>query len=362
MPQDAVRPAGPASGEDTVSLIVVNWNARDLLVRCLRSIYGQTRIPDQVIVVDNGSVDGSAQTVRGEFPAAEVVALDTNTGFAHAANEGLRRATGTFVCLVNNDAELAPDWVAELLGALAASAPTVGYATSKIVSIDGTHIDSAGDYLDNALVPHQLGHGEPDRGQYQEVRPVTSACAGATMYRKAFFDDVGDFDARFFAYFEDVDLSLRGRLLGWSGIYVPTAVTHHVMSATSSRIPGFKRYHGTRNIWFLLVKCAPTRLMPTILPRFLATQVLWLVGAIRDGEGRVAFRAHRHGLAGCVRMFGDRRRIARTATVDAASLRADLRPAHVVRVYLHHLGRLAARLRRKGYSRRPDVAPESIGP
>ena len=189
----------------------------------------------EALIVDNGSSDGTAEHVRERWPWAQLVELPGNVGFASGVNAGIERARGDFVALVNNDMELHPDFLGELVTALDA-APEAAAATAKMLGFDDRGaIDGTGDMLRWSGVVMPRGRGERDRGQYDDATEVFSACGGAALYRRAAFDDVGLFDDAFFAQMEDVDWGFRARLLGYGCRYVPGAVAYHKGSASMRR-------------------------------------------------------------------------------------------------------------------------------
>lgn len=288
-------------------MVIVNWNGASLLRSCLASLQGQTRAPDEVVVVDNGSTDESVALLHECFPWVRTVELSSNRGFAGGANAGIEASTGSWVALVNNDVTCEPAWLATMLTAAEHASGHTAFLQAKILDAEGTSVDSAGDCLDWAFTAHQRGHGDPSADErWDHPTPLLLACAAATFYRREFFDDVGGFDERFFAYYEDTDLCLRGARRGWRGEYVPGAVVRHAASSTSGRVPGFKIYQSTRNSWWLLYKNVPTGLVPRVLPRFVLTHVVWMVRAWRLGDFWAAVRGHRDGLLGLRRFRGDR--------------------------------------------------------
>jgi hypothetical protein len=184
----------------SVSVVIPTWNGRALLDVALASLERQTLAADEVIVVDNGSSDGTVEHVRSRWPSVTLVALPTNTGFAAAANRGIDRASGEVVALINNDIELHPDFLRELVGALEVD-PGVASAAAKMLRFDDRAvIDAAGDTLRWSGIALQRGQGEADHGQYDAPGRVFSACAGAAAYRRSAFEEVGSFDEAFFAY------------------------------------------------------------------------------------------------------------------------------------------------------------------
>lgn len=217
---------------------MVNWNRRDLLRACLRSLAAQqTAHPFDVVVVDNGSDDGSPEMVVEEFPGGQslrvqVVRNSTNVGFCAANNQGFAASQSEFVALLNNDAEADAGWLEALTTAFK-DRPEVGMAASKIlVYEDSKRIDKAGHliYLDGQN--RGRGTGEIDRGQYDRIEEVLWPDGCAAMYRREMLEEIGGFDEDFFAYADDAELGLRARIAGWNCLYVPTAVVRHHRGST----------------------------------------------------------------------------------------------------------------------------------
>lgn len=305
------------SSSPLVSVVVPNWNGRDLIDRCLESVRAQTVRDLEIIVVDNGSTDGSPEHLRRQHPDVRLVALAVNRGFAGGVNAGVRAARGEFVALLNNDAWAAPDWL-ERLTARLASEPTAGACAPKIYRAEGwepTHrLDSTGELYSIWGLPFPRGRDELDRGQYDDAKAVFAVSGAASVYRAALFATVGELDEDFFAYFEDVDLSFRAQLAGFSMLYEPGAVVYHRVGASSGGgMTPFSRYHFVKNSWFLFVKDVPTPLVLRYLPRFLFLQAGLLWGSVRLG----LFSAHAKALLRVVvrapAMVSRRRRIQREA-------------------------------------------------
>lgn len=245
-----------------VSIIIVNRNGGMLLRECLESLAAQTFRDFETIVVDNGSDDGSLAMVDAALPAARVLSLGENTGFARGNNEGLEVASGDLVVTLNNDARLAAECLAELVAA-ADRHPSAGMLAPKtLISTDPTRIDSAGllIYADGVYRPR--GWQEPDGPAFEREEEVVFPCASAAVYRRAMLDEVGWFDEDYFLYLEDADLGMRGRLAGWGCMYVPRAVAYHLKSSTAGKHSKVKAYHVERNRVFNLLKHAP---LPIIL-------------------------------------------------------------------------------------------------
>jgi GT2 family glycosyltransferase len=212
-----------------VAVVVVTWNSAHEVEDCLRSALAED--PAEVVVVDNGSADATAEKVRAEFPAVGIVALAENRGFAAGCNLGLSETKAPYVLFLNADARLAPGYLHVLLAELTSN-PRAASATGKLVwEREGARfIDSAGIELCAwALRPGDRGRGEPDRGQYDRPGEIFGPSATAAVYRRAALSELGPevFDEDLFAYYEDVDLAWRLRRLGWRHLYVPGAVALH---------------------------------------------------------------------------------------------------------------------------------------
>lgn len=295
-----------------VSVVIPTWNGRAMLDVALASLERQSAAPLEVIVVDNGSTDGTAEHLRQRWPAVEVVALAENAGFAAGVNRGLERARGEYVALVNNDVELDPDFLRELEAGLVGD-PGAASAASKMVRFDDrTVIDATGDTLRWSGVALQRGQGERDRGQYDRSERVFSACAGAALYRRSAFDAVGMFDEAFFAYLEDVDWGFRAQLAGFGCIYVPTAIAYHVGSATTRREgkpdPFFYGLPRRNNVWMVL-KNYPASALLRSAPALLVNHAGLVYVSIRDGMARAHWRALRDAARGLPRVLRQRRAI-----------------------------------------------------
>jgi GT2 family glycosyltransferase len=277
-PRRSTGVAGPAT-LPFVSVIVVNYNGKHFLRDCLESLADQSYPMDrrEVILVDNGSTDGSGDYVRRRFPWVRLVCLPKNWGFARGNNIGFEHARGELIALLNNDAVAEPGWLAALTGALCRS-PAIGAVTSKILFLHHPGvINSAGLNLYRDGRGGDRGFRQPDRGQFDEPAEVFGACGASMLVRRAMLDDVGCFDETFGMYYEDLDLAWRGRLRGWRFQYTPQAVAHHVHCGTSGEWSPFFTYHVERNRVFASIKNGPARLAVRALAVFCARAALkWL--------------------------------------------------------------------------------------
>jgi len=279
-----------------ISVIIVNRNGGSLLRECLASLAAQAFRDFEIVLVDNASDDGSVEAVSDLLAGARVVRLSENTGFARGNNEGIAVATGELIVTLNNDARLAPECLAELAAA-ADRHPEAGMLAPKtLISSDPTRIDSAGllIYADGVYRPR--GWQEPDGPAFDREEEVVFPCASAALYRRAMLDDVGWFDEDYFLYLEDADLGMRGRLAGWTCVYVPRAVAYHLKSSTAGKHSKVKAYHVERNRVFNLVKHAP---LPLLLLSPLFT-------VYRYGLQAFAALTHRGASGGFVRDYSRR--------------------------------------------------------
>jgi GT2 family glycosyltransferase len=238
-----------------VSAVVVNYQGRAFLGDCVASLSDAV---DEVVVVDNGSSDGSRELVREEFPDVALVELDRNAGFGAAVNAGLRRCGAPWVFLLNNDATVEPGAIAELLA--------VGEGDERVGSVAAQMrfrarpdlINSAGIEVDRLGVGSDRLLGRPAERSETDPVEVFGASAGAALLRRSMLDELGGFDERFFLFLEDVDLAWRARMRGWRAMYAPAAVVHHQHSATAGHGSAFKHYQVGRNRIRLLAKNADT--------------------------------------------------------------------------------------------------------
>jgi GT2 family glycosyltransferase len=242
----------------SVSIIIVNHNGAALLDDCLASLAAQTFRDFEVLLVDNGSTDGSVAKASSLLPGLRCIQLPENRGFAEGNNVGIREARGRYVVLANNDTQADPRFLQELVGAAERGA-RVGMVAPKILNFyNRAVIDSVGGLvLCRDGIAQGRGRGERDSGQYDHLDEILMPSACAALYRREVFDDVGPFDERFFAYCEDSDLGLRARRAGWKAVSAPAAVVYHKYSASSSTYSPLKMYLVERNHYWVSLKNLP---------------------------------------------------------------------------------------------------------
>jgi GT2 family glycosyltransferase len=280
-----------------ISLVVVNWNRKDLLRACLTSVARQAGVEFETIVVDNGSTDGSADLAEQEF-RARVIRNAENRGFCAANNQGIAAARGEFIALLNNDAEAEPGWLAALHQVCAAQ-PDVGMAASKVlVWEDPRRIDKAGHLMFPDGQNRGRGAGALDQGQYDREEEVLWPDGCAAMYRKSMFDQIGGFDEDFFAYGDDAELGLRARIAGWRCVYTPRAVVRHHRGSTMGKGSGRRLELIERNRVLLALKLFPWSLL-LLNPFFFAARLIAGWTAAQRGKGDTA---HFPGIAGKFKM------------------------------------------------------------
>lgn len=281
-----------------ISVIVVNWNRRDLLRACLQSLMMQTKVQIQLIVVDNGSTDGSVEMITLEFPNTQVIQNGKNLGFCQANNQGIRAARGELIALLNNDAEAEPDFLRELSRVFEGNC-SVGMAASKIVVFsDPRRIDKAGHLMWPDGQNRGRGTGALDQGQFDVEEEVLWPDGCAAMYRREMLEQIGGFDEDFFAYGDDAELGLRARIAGWTCIYNPSAVVRHHRGATLGTGSVKRLSLIERNRVLLAAKLFPWSLLWLNAFYYLQRLAAGAVAAAR-GEGEAALFP---GVAGKARM------------------------------------------------------------
>ena len=243
-----------------VSIIIVNWNGMVHLPDCLNSLAEQTFHDLEVIMVDNGSDDGSVEFVKGHYPWVKVVALSENTGFASGNNRGFEHSSGHYIVTLNNDIRAEPDWL-ETLIRVADAHPLAGMVGSRICSFsDPDIIDSVGmGICRDGMSRGRFRNRRWSTLRLSDVERILFPSACVALYRRAMIEEIGFFDDDFFAYAEDSDLGLRGRLAGWEAVAATQAVVYHKYSQTTGRLSPFKVYLVERNHYWVVWKNFPLK-------------------------------------------------------------------------------------------------------
>ena len=254
-----------------VSVVIPNWNGVEHLDLCFASLYKQTYKDIDIILVDNNSSDTSVKFTRKNYPDIKILQMDRNTGFAKAVNEGINFSLNypeiEYILILNNDIECDENFIEEMLKGF--TTKDTGSVACKMLNFyNRMMIDDAGDFIKKKGSPYARGHGEIDQGQYDEEGFILGACGGAAIFKKEVFDEVGLFDEDFFAYYEDIDFSLRLQLGGYKCFYNPKAVCYHKRGATTKDATGFQTMLCEKNLVALRVKNYPFRILLKYLPYF----------------------------------------------------------------------------------------------
>lgn len=303
--------------QSSVTVIVVNWNAGDLLSRCLHDLLRQTIQPACILVMDNGSRDGSTEQAA-QLPGVTIRLLGRNFGFAGGNNRAFSELNTEYVALLNPDAFPEHDWLEKLLAVAEAHPEVAAFGSRQMVHGLENIVDGMGDVYHHSGLVWRAGHGEILSDSDVAPREIFSPCAGAALYRLTALTEVGGFDEDFFCYVEDVDLGFRMRLAGYRAMYVPDAVVHHVGSATTGgQHSCFSVYHGHRNLVWAFVKNMPGVLFWLLLPLHVALNFVSILWFALRGQGSVIVRAKRDALLGLPKMWRKRQLIqkARVASV-----------------------------------------------
>jgi GT2 family glycosyltransferase len=308
--------SSPRDRPPKVSVVIPNYNGAALLEKCLKGLAQQVYRDFEVILVDNGSSDNSIDLARKACPNLTLIELDRNLGFAAAVNKGIKSARGSLVALLNNDALPRTVWLRALVRTMDEHPPEMGAVASKmLLEDDPLRIDDAGDRLSWTGSAEKVGHRQPS-SRFTERREVFSACAGATLYRKAFLEEVGYFDEKFFAYLEDIDLGLRGRLCGYRYLFEPTAEVLHKGHGTRIPKSDYVRLM-TRNRLMLFFKNMPGKLLVKHLSRQLYGQLYFLIAYRKPWDSLMGYVTFIQLLPHVVR---ERRRISRQRVLPNETL------------------------------------------
>ena len=269
-----------------VSVVIPNWNGKRFLAGCLDSLAAQSYRQLEIVVVDNGSVDGSIEFLTEQYPHVKLATFPVNTGFSVAVNRGIRESAGEYIALMNNDTVADREWISEMMRVMGEHPEIASCGCKMLAYDDHSLLDGAGDGYRRGGLPGRIGHREIDHGQFDTPRYILGACGGAALYRRALFDDIGLFDEDYFAYLEDVDLGLRAQSAGYKCLYVPSSVIYHLGCGTTG-----SGYHplvvtlSAQNNWNTIVKNISGPLLVRFLPHMFFWQAYYLaVVIVRGGQ------------------------------------------------------------------------------
>ena len=254
--------------DDLVSVAIPNWNGAAFIAQCLDSVFDQSHPPSEVIVVDNGSTDGSVEIIRDSYPQIKLIERPRNEGFARGCNLAIQRASSPFILILNTDVFLDRDFLFEALQSLR-SAPDIGLIAAKIFQARSKQIDNVGLYLKPWLkVVNSTNHSEPEF--------VFAGSGSSLLCRREMLEDIQEsgeyFDESFFAYWEDIDLAWRAQLRGWRCVFSPSAIAEHIGSGSQNgqvRVlekPAFLQRHIWKNRYMILTKNASIGVLIWLMP------------------------------------------------------------------------------------------------
>lgn len=294
-----------------ITVVIPNYNGIRFLEECLDSALCQEAgTPEyEILVVDNGSVDGSLSLLRDRYPQVKVEALPQNTGFCHAVNVGIRLAETPYVILLNNDTKVKSKFVKGLYQAICGEEKIFSVSARMLMWDRPELIDDAGDRYCVLGWAFSRGKGRPAK-DYARSCEVFSACGGAAIYRKSVFEEIGYFDEEHFAYLEDLDIGYRARIYGYRNYYEPSAeVVHYGSAASGSRYNEWKTSLASANNIYVVGKNMPLVQLiwnlPFLIPGFFLKYLFFL----KKGMGKIYLKGLRTGLKRLVSPAGRAHRV-----------------------------------------------------
>ncbi len=326
------------------SVVMLHWNTGRFLADALDALERQTCKDFELILLDNGSPEALYTDTLAQHPRLRLSILrsESNLGFAGGNNLAARSARGEYLVLLNLDAFPEPEWLAELYRG-AQKRPGACFASRQVMAEDPTRLDGEWNVYSAAGLAWRKSHGQPLAKACPTEREVISACAAASAYPLAAYQEAGGFDEDFFAYLEDVDLDLRLRLLGHPCYYLPQAVVRHVGSGSTAirankpshyREPAkrsprwnlinasgrsdFSLSHSHRNLIWTYVKNMPGAFFWLLLPAHLLVNLGYLLAGALTGRGKIIARAKWEALKELPAVWQKRRQIQRGRRISAA--------------------------------------------
>ena len=315
------EPLKQTSSENPLaSVIVPNWNGMRFVGMCLDSLAQLHFENFEVIVVDNGSEDGSREMIEEKYPWVRLLKLPDNMGFAIACNEGIKASKADYVVLLNNDIEVVPDWLTELYEGMERH-PECGMGTTKMMFLDNRDVFyNTGDLFHSWSAGGGRGQGEKDNGQYDQEDYVFGACAGAGIYRKELFKKIGLFDEDFFIFAEDVDLNMRSQLQGFQAVYLPKSKVYHIGTATVGLYSDRYVYLCKRNDIWVFIKNYSLKMYLKYLYSIWKHQFNDIKYFTYRGQGQVLLKSKWDALKLLPKMLFRRFQIQRTRTVTDSEI------------------------------------------
>ena len=293
------------------TVVIPNYNGIQYLENCLESLLAGNSVP-KILIVDNGSADGSVSFLEEKYaerPEIQLIKLSENTGFCHAVNVGISEAATEFVFLLNNDTVVDPACVEELEKVMDDS-PKIFSVGAKMINMKiPEKLDDAGDFY--CALGWAFGRGKDKPAEmYEKSDRIFAACAGAALYRRAVFDEIGLFDEGHFAYLEDIDIGYRANIMGYRNMFAPKAKVLHAGSGVSgSRHNAFKVDLSARNSIYLILKNMPALQILINLPFLLPGYLIKTLFFMKKGLGKTYLLGLKKGFALSFSEKGRRKRV-----------------------------------------------------
>ncbi|MBF0117390.1 MAG: glycosyltransferase family 2 protein [Desulfobacterales bacterium] len=286
-----------------VSVVIVNWNGRKYLEDCLSSLKEQTFRFFEVILVDNGSLDGSVDFVQKYYSdMVFLIKLSENMGFAKGNNIGIEKAKGKYIALLNNDTEVDKNWLKNLVSSMETD-ENIGMVGSKILNFYyRDQIDNTGHLIYQDGINRGRGRLEIDCKQFDDKIDILFPSGCASLYRKKMLDEIGGFDEMFFAYGDDTDIGLHGRYLGYKAIYCPNAIVFHKYSGTTGSYSPIKAFYVERNRLWILIKYFPIEYI-LISPYFTIKRLLFQLYGMATKQGAASKFASDNSFFSVMKIF-----------------------------------------------------------
>ncbi|HPQ39172.1 MAG TPA: glycosyltransferase family 2 protein [bacterium] len=302
-----------------ISIVIPTWNGRHLLERSLPALLHQVDSTTTIIVVDNGSSDGTCDWIEETYPDVRRIGFPENRGFSAAVNEGIRAAGTSDVILVNNDTLAEPEWLNRLVNAASTYTEYHMFASRVLLMDPPDHLDTIGDGFTIAGFGYKIAWLHHDDDVPRELREVFGASGCAVYIRRCVFDRIGVFDEDFFAFGEDLDFSFRARLAGYRILSVPDARIHHAVRATAVKDHTLFWYH--RNIIWLILKNFPWQLLCLYMPHLIAQNILVCATSILRGWFSVYVRSMRAAIQGIPAVLVKRRIVQKQRRIPVRAIR-----------------------------------------
>jgi GT2 family glycosyltransferase len=287
-----------------VSIVILNWNGRELLRECIDSVLKSSYSPLEIIVSDNASADGSVDFIKENYPSVVIAENPENLGYAEGNNRGIAVAKGTYAVTLNNDSVVDPDWLNKPIEYLE-NDPAVGVACCRQMNYyNRSVVDSFFNAPAPELIFRMVGHGEmyDSHSRYAIPGYVIAANGGSAIYRREMFLKLGGFDEHYFAYHDETDLCMRAFLNGWKCVYVPQSIVYHKEGASFKKKGNLSHYYYQRNRMWFIFKYFPVSFIARRWSVLVTEEIRAFILHFFMGHGPFIYlKARAHGFAGIFR-------------------------------------------------------------